>query len=55
MVSNYRKLQREAMRLANADINNVPPQVWYDSLRETDDGRFSEIGIFQNDLNHLKG
>ena len=54
VVSNYRKLQREAMRLAKSDVNNIPDQIWYDSLRETDDGRFSETGIFENDLNYQK-
>ena len=24
VVSNYRKLQREAMRLAKSDVNNIP-------------------------------
>lgn len=54
-ISNYRKMQREAMRLATQDIKqNIPPQIWYDSLRETDDGRYSESNIFQNDLKHNK-
>ena len=39
---NQRKLEREALRSALFDSTAaVPAQVWYDSLRETDDGRFS--------------
>ena len=35
-------MQREALMSAVFDSNRtIPVQVWYDSLRETDDGRFS--------------
>jgi hypothetical protein len=40
-VYNQKKIEREAMRIAIQDENNMPQQLWYDSLRETDDGRFS--------------
>ena len=34
-------VEREALKNANFDnAGAVPAQVWYDQLRETDDGRF---------------
>jgi hypothetical protein len=38
-VYNKRKIQREAMRVATHVT--IPDQIWYDSLRGSDDGRFS--------------
>ena len=41
---NKRKIEREALCLAlNEEKGHIPLQGWYDSLRETDDGRFSKI------------
>lgn len=43
---NKRKIEREALRQAIQDYHgSVPLQYWYDSLRETDDGRFSNIDM----------
>jgi hypothetical protein len=47
-------MQREAMARATRDLNSVPTQIWYDTLRETDDGRFSDTVILQNDLDRVK-
>ena len=39
---NKRKIEREALSKAMADYKGIiPQQMWYDSLRGTDDGRFS--------------
>jgi hypothetical protein len=36
-------MEREAMRLSQMDLRqNIPTQIWYDQLRESDDGRFSQ-------------
>lgn len=41
---NKRKIEREALSKAMADYKGViPMQMWYDSLRSTDDGRFSQV------------
>lgn len=43
---NKRKIEREALRQAVEDYHgSVPLQYWYDSLRETDDGRFSRVDV----------
>jgi hypothetical protein len=34
-------VEREALKNANIDnVGVIPPQIWYDQLRESDDGRF---------------
>lgn len=42
-IYNQKKIEREAMMVALQDENLMPQQLWYDSLRETDDGRFSSV------------
>lgn len=45
-IYNERKLEREALRRATFDAKaDIPTQAWYDSLRETDDGRFSLAAV----------
>lgn len=42
-IYNQRRQEQQALCHALADHHGtVPPQLWYDSLRETDDGRFSQ-------------
>lgn len=51
---NKRKIEREALRVAVEDYHgSVPLQFWYDSLRETDDGRFSNIDMQGDRLSRL--
>ena len=38
------------MRIAQSDKNEFPKQIWYDSLRCSDDGSFSNIGMITNNL-----
>lgn len=39
----HRRNAKEALRLANMDATSpLPQQIWYDSLRETDDGSYSK-------------
>lgn len=47
-VYSQRQVMREALKLTVADDKQggINDQVWYDSLRETDDGRFSQTQIF---------
>ena len=47
---------REALKLTVADDKQggINDQVWYDSLRETDDGRFSQTQIFAHQSEYLK-
>jgi hypothetical protein len=47
---------REAMRLAITDDKQggVNDQIWYDSLRETDDGRFSSTQVFELQPDYIK-
>ena len=46
---NKRKIEREALRQAVEDYHgSVPLQFWYDSLRDTDDGRFSKVDMQTN-------
>jgi hypothetical protein len=47
---------REAMRLAINDDKQggVKDQIWYDSLRETDDGRFSASQVFSHNMDAIK-
>jgi len=33
---------KEALRLASFDQRTISPQIWYDKLRESDDGRYSQ-------------
>ena len=41
---NERITKREALKIAGMDNRRVVPvQGWYDSLRETDDGRFTSV------------
>jgi hypothetical protein len=43
-VYNERITKREALKIAGMDNRRVVPvQGWYDSLRETDDGRYTSI------------
>ena len=45
-IYNERKLEREALFKATIDTKqNIPTQIWYDSLRDTDDGRFSQVAV----------
>mmetsp|Transcript_23578 Transcript_23578/g.36270 ORF Transcript_23578/g.36270 Transcript_23578/m.36270 type:complete len:147 (+) Transcript_23578:810-1250(+) len=45
-IFNQRNLEKEAIRAATFDAKqSIPTQIWYDSLRETDDGRFSAIEL----------
>ena len=40
-IYNQRRNEKEAVRLANFDAQRViPDQIWYDSLRKSDDGSF---------------
>jgi hypothetical protein len=54
-VFSQRQVMREALRIAITDdklgVNN---QIWYDSLRETDDGRFSQTNIFSYNNEDIK-
>ena len=35
---------KEAIRMANFDNQRrIPDQIWYDSLRQTDDGRHAQV------------
>ena len=44
-IHNQKMVEREALVAANFDNGGaVPEQVWYDQLRETDDGRFCHKG-----------
>ena len=40
-IRNQRMIEREAMRISVQDQRaNISPQIWYDSLRDGDDGRY---------------
>jgi len=42
----FRKVEKMAIQSATFDQANIlPTQLWYDSLRETDDGRFSQTQV----------
>jgi hypothetical protein len=42
-------MEKDAIRIATMDEKeSIPLQIWYDSLRETDDGRFSSIEVLEN-------
>lgn len=55
-VYSQRQVMREALKLTVADDKQggINDQVWYDSLRETDDGRFSQTQIFAHQTEFLK-
>jgi hypothetical protein len=55
-VYSQRQVLREALKLTVADDKQggTNDQIWYDSLRETDDGRFSQTKIFENQSEFLK-
>lgn len=44
-IYNQRRLKKEVLSSSMYDQNdnNIPTQVWYDSLRDTDDGRFVNL------------
>ena len=44
-IYNQRRLKKEVLSSSMYDQNdnNIPTQIWYDSLRETDDGRFVNL------------
>ena len=46
-IFNEKKQEREILRYTQqADFSEIcDQQVWYDSLRETDDGRYSQRGL----------
>jgi hypothetical protein len=47
--------EREAINSAIADDQRmIPQQLWYDSLRETDDGRFSSSLLRSSMSDHDK-
>lgn len=47
-VFTQRQVMREALKMAVVDDKQggFNDQIWYDSLRETDDGRFSQTNVF---------
>jgi len=48
-IYNQRNIEKEAIRAATFDTKqSIPTQIWYDSLRETDDGRFSASEVFRH-------
>ena len=54
-IYNQRKQQRELLSLAMQDYNGtLPSTLWYDQLRQTDDGRFniqSEASLIDKENN----
>ena len=50
-IYNEKKLEREVLKEATFDrVRNIPPQVWYDQLRGSDDGRYSQISVTKENI-----
>ena len=48
-ISNMRKNKRHAAHLATYYLkHNLPDQIWYDSLRPSDDGSYSKVCTITN-------
>ena len=42
----HRRNAKEALRFANMDTHkSLPDQIWYDSLRESDNGSYSKVDL----------
>ena len=48
-IHNHKKQLRNMVSLAQADNKSIPTQVWYDSLRDSDNGTFTKVALLSKD------